>query len=360
MKRLALYFAFFLALAMVSCAPDPLPVDPDQPVEKGVFVLNEGNFGYANATLTFYDIEKDSAVNNLFYRANGAPIGDVGQSLCLMDGHLYIVVNNSKYIYKVDANTIVVDTTQPYILTDFYSPRYMVSVAPDKAYVSDIIGTDLWIINPQNMTHTGSISMGKSTETMVVIGKELYVTNWSKYYVPGMVNNTVQVIDIERDTKIAEIEVGFEPNCMAVDKNGYLWVLCEGAMWDAEPGVPGLWRIDPATKNAMLMVSFSETTLNLAIDAEGTHLYYVRGGDWSTGGDLHRVSIDNPTVEDDFVIPADGRVFYKVYVNPNNGDIYLSDAKNYAQNGTVYRYSANGELLGSFDAGICPGFMLFY
>ena len=52
-------------------------------------------------------------------------------------------------------------------------------------------------------------------------------------------------------------------------------------------------------------------------------------------------------------------MFYKIAVNPENGDIYVSDAKTYVQNGTVYRYSSDGVLLSSFDAGICPGFMLF-
>lgn len=371
MKKLFYLLVCVLAFAMASCTPDPIPEDPnnDDPINDtvepgyslphGVFVINEGTFTYANSSLTFYDPEMDTVANNLFYRANGAPIGDVGQSLALIDDKLYIVVNNSNYIYKTDANTIVCDLTQPYMLTDFVSPRYMLPVAPDKAYVSDIVSTDLWIINPQDMTHTGTIAMGKSTETMVQVGQEVYVTNWSKYYVEGMENNTVQVIDINNDVKVADITVGKEPNCMVVDKNGMVWVLCEGAMWDPEPGVPEIWKIDPATKQATKMVSFNETTLNMAIDVEGTHLYYVRGGDWVSSGDLHRVSIDNPTEEDSFVIPADGRMFYKVFVNPNNGDIYLSDSKNYTTNGTVYRYSSEGELLGEFDAGICPGYMLF-
>lgn len=360
-----------LAFAMVACTPDPLPDDPnnDDPttdtvepaytLPHGVFVINEGTFTYANSSLTFYDPEMDTVANNLFYRANGAPIGDVGQSLTLIDGKLYIVVNNSNYIYKADANTIVCDLTQPYILTDFVSPRYMLPVAPNKAYVSDLASTVLWIVNPEDMTHTGTIEMGKATETMVQVGQEVYVTNWSNYYVSDVENNTVQVVDAVNDIKVADITVGKGPNSMVVDKNGMVWVLCEGEMWSGL-GVPELWKIDPATKHATMMVQFEETTLNLAIDTEGTHLYYVRGGDgYSTGGDLRRVSIDNPTVEDNFVIPSEGRLFYKVFVNPNNGDIYLSDAKNYTVNGTVYRYSSDGVQLGSFDAGICPGFMLF-
>lgn len=360
---MALFFLF-------ACKPDePIVPDDPQPLPDdsvpavtigGMLVLNEGTFTYANSSLTYYNPETDSVANYVFFNTNGAPIGDVGQSLALIEDKLFIVVNNSNYIYKVDANTFKCDLDNPYQITDFYSPRYMLPVAPNKAYVSDIIGTDLWIINPQTMTHTGTIPMGKSTENMVMVGNEVYVSNWSKYYVEGMENNTVQVVDANTDTKIAEITVGKEPNIMVVDKNNKVWVLCEGAIWDADPGQPELWKIDPVTKQATLMASFTETTLNLAIDPTGSYLYYVRGGDWSTSGDLHRVSIDNPTEEDGFVIPSEGRMFYKVFVNPNNGDIYMSDSKNYVVDGTVYRYASDGTLLKSFDAGICPAYMLFY
>ena len=167
--------------------------------------------------------------------------------------------------------------------------------------------------------------------------------------------------DVNTDAKIAEITVGKEPNTMVVDKNNMVWVLCEGATWDyIDPGQPELWKIDPATKQATRMVLFTENAMNLAIDPSGSYLYYVRGGDYITGGDVHRVSIDNSTVEDDFVILANDRMIYKLFVNPNNGDIYLSDAKDYTVDGTVYRYSSTGTLLKSFDAGICPAFMLFY
>lgn len=359
MKRLAIFLCSII-LVFASCGPENPPVPEVTTVGKGVFVINEGNFTYANASLTFYDPEMDTVANNLFYRVNGAPIGDVGQSLAMYDGKLYIVVNNSNYIYKVDAGTIVCDTTQPYMLTDFVQPRYMLPVAPDKAYVSDLASTELWIVNPQTMTHTGTVSMGKSTETMVKVGREVYVANWSRYYVSGMENNTVQVVDSENDMKVAEITVGTEPNGMVVDKNGEIWVMCEGDSYDFEANVPStLWKINTTTKQAVLVKTFDKAALNLAIDPTGNYLYFVYGGDWTNGGDVHRLNVNQPDQEDDFVIPAEGKMFYKLFVNPQNGDIYLSDAKSYTVNGTVYRYSSDGVLLSSFDAGICPGFMLF-
>lgn len=356
MKRIAVLLSCLLVLLMVSCKPED-PVTPETPsIGKGVFVINEGSFTNGGSTLSFYNIENNTVENHLFYRANnGAVLGDTGQSLALIEGKLFIVVNNSNYIYKVDANTIVCDTTRPYMLSDFLSPRYMHIVNPEKAYVTDIISEELWIINPRNMTHTGTIHMGKPTETMVQVGQEVYVTNWSNYYDSLVQNNTVQVVDANNDMKVADITVSKEPCGMVVDKNNKIWVMCEGAVWTAEAEEPTLWRIDPVTKQAERMASFDlyDGVMNLAIDPTGNYLYYFRDNA------VRRVSIDHPDTEDSFIIPSEGRNFYKIAVDPVNGDIYVSDAKTYTVEGTVYRYSSDGLLLSAFDAGICPGFMLF-
>ena len=54
-----------------------------------------------------------------------------------------------------------------------------------------------------------------------------------------------------------------------------------------------------------------------------------------------------------------GRLFYGINVDPQNGDIYVTDAKNYIQNGDLLRYSADGTLLGTFSLGLIPSYMLF-
>ena len=372
MKYLRILFSFLTLSLLFACKPDPVtPPDPIYPpvdtttvdtvvLTKAMLIINEGTFTYANSSLTYYNIDQDSVVNYVFSNANdGAVIGDTGESLTLLDGKLYIVVNNSNYIYKVDINTFKCDMSQTYQIAGFSSPRYMLPVSSTKAYVSNINGIDLNIINPQTLTHVGTIPMGKSTECMLRVEDELYVTNWSRFYVNGMVNNTVQVVDLNNDIKVADIEVGFEPNCIVKDKNDKVWVMCEGDVNDLS--VPStLWKIDPSTKDATLVKTFDKKALSLAIDPTGTFLYFVYGGDWTNGGDVRRINVDSPSEMDSFVISGADKLFYKIAVDPWDGDIYLTDAKNYTVDGAVYRYSSDGTLITSFDAGICPGNMLFY
>ena len=358
MKRINLLLLACLATLLFACKPTP-PVDPNGfTVGSGVLVLNEGNFQFSNASLTFYDPIADTVCNNLFYKVNDAPLGDVGESMTLVDGKLYIVVNNSNLIYKVDANSIVCDTTKPFKLTDFYSPREMFFVTPEKAYVSDIIGTGLWIVNPKDMTHCGFIETGKTTEKMVPVGNELYVSNWSYYYVDNTSHdsyNTVQVIDMNNDVKVAEIEVGKEPNSMAVDRNGHVWVLCEGRSWDEDYGEqPSLWEIDPMMKTASKRYEFEGTVSTLRANPTGSMFYMIYNNE------VRRFDLGTQNLSETFRIEAEPQgLLYNMAVNPNTGDVYVTDAKNYMMNGTVYRYSDDGVLLNSFEAGVIPSAMLF-
>ena len=60
-----------------------------QITEKGLFITNEGNFQYGNATLSFYNPDTRKVENEIFYRANGMKLGDVAQSMIIRDGHPY-------------------------------------------------------------------------------------------------------------------------------------------------------------------------------------------------------------------------------------------------------------------------------
>lgn len=358
MKRISFLLVVALSVLLLSCKPEK-PVNPKAlDLGSGVFVLNEGNFNFSNASLSFYDTEADTVGNNLFYTVNGAPLGDVGQSLAMAGGQLYIVVNNSNLIYKVDGTTMVCDTTKPFKLGDFYSPREMHIVAPDKAYVTDIIGTNLWIVNPQTMTHMGTVAMGNTTEKMVQVGNELYVSNWSYYYIDPASHDsyhTVQVVDLNNDVKVADIEVGKEPNTMAVDKNGHVWVLCEGRSWEEDYGEqPSLWEIDPMLKTATKRCELTGTASNLKATPVGDQLYLV------LNNEVRRFDIASSTLSETFRITAEGASwFYNLAVEPHTGEVYVADVGSYQDNGTVYRYSADGLLLGSFKVGIIPSAMLF-
>lgn len=359
MKKLHFIIVAILMIATASCKKEKnqndTPVTPISEEKKGVYILNEGTFTYANSSLSYYDKEADTVGNNLFFKTNGSPIGDVGQSLALYNGSLYIVVNGSKYIYKVDAETLKFQAK----LEGFTSPRNIFSVGDGTAYVSDLQRDGLWLIDLEKMEHIQFIETGNSTEAMVRVGDELFVSNWSNYYVPNSSNKSVQVIDMKTNTLVETIDVPQEPNAMVVDKNDDIWVLCSGGYNPGEQD-PALVRIDPDTYQCDDPFRFEAGTDypdGLAIDGAGENLYYLNGG--YNELNVYKMSIDAAQTPDEPFIAAEGRVFYNVAVDPENGDVYVTNAKNYVQNGDVERFSKDGELLSKFTVGVVPCYMLF-
>ena len=149
---------------------------------EGVFIVNEGNFNYGGASLSYYQPDSKHLENEVFQRANAMRLGDVAQSMVVRNGVGWVVVNNSHIIFAIDTETF----REVGRITDLPSPRYIAFVSDEKAYVSQIDSDRIIIINPKTFSITGEIICPMttpyrtgSTEQMVVVGDYLYVACWS-------------------------------------------------------------------------------------------------------------------------------------------------------------------------------------
>ena len=344
-------------MAFVSCNPDNK--DPqDKNIAKGLFILNEGTCTYANSSLTFYDPEADTVENNLFYKVNLAPLGDVANSMAIDENGIYIVVNNSNYIYKINEKTLKYEAK----LDGLELPRHIMFINENKAYISTQQSTGLWIFNPETMQKTGFVETGNTTEKMVRVGNEVVVTNWSDFYQPGTSNSTIQFVDIATDKLVDEMAVAAEPHSIVLDKNNNIWVLCSGGY--TAPCEPALFCINPKTREIVKRFDFAEGDYpsSMAIDKAGENLFILNGGFGTL--DLYKMSVDaselpaTPLVNSQQTTDNSPKVFSTVAVS-EDGDIYLTDVKNYVQNGDVLRYDSDGNFVTKFGAGIVPGAMMF-
>lgn len=313
----------------------------------GLFITNEGNFQYGNATLSFYDPQTKRVQNEVFFRANGMKLGDVAQSMSIYGNRGWIVVNNSHVIFAIDPDTF----KEIGRIENLPSPRYIHFLSDEKAYVTQLWDNRIVIVNPTTYEITGHIRVPEmtmesgSTEQMVQLGRYVFCNCWSY-------QNRIIKIDTETDRVVDQLAVGIQPTSIVADKFGRLWTITDGGYEGSPYGyeAPSLYCIDPVNFKVEKQFGFKigDRPSEIQINGDGDKLYWINNDVWCM--DITADSL--PALP---FLAYHGTIYYGLTVNPLNGEVYIADAIDYQQQGKIYRYSAEGELIDEFYAGITPG-----
>ncbi len=327
----------FIAFCISSCKKEPDNHQQNN-VGKGVYIINEGNFQFGNAKVSYYNKNDDSVADDLFQAANNRPLGDVLQSMFIFNGKAYLVVNNSQKIEVVNPLTFVSSA----VISGLGSPRYFLPVSNSKAYITDFENINaISVIDLNSNTVTGKIPCNGWTEELILSNGKVFVTN--------LRSDKIYVVNPNTDVLGDSITVSYACNSVKEDKNGKVWVLCSGDEQKNFSG--GLYRINPATlqvEQSFPFPNLSDSPWRLRMNPASDTLYFLNGG-------VYRMAISETTLPATAFIPQNNRNFYGIGIDPETGIVYVSDAIDYVQRGMVYRYNPDGTLLSSFQAGIIPG-----
>lgn len=314
---------------------------------EGLFITNEGNFQYGNATLSYYDPATKTIENEVFFRANAMKLGDVAQSMVIRDSIGWIVVNNSHVIFAINIKTF----KEVGRITNLTSPRYIYFLSDEKAYVTQLWDNRIFIVNPKRYEITGYIDCPDmtmetgSTEQMVKFGKYIYVNCWSY-------QNRILKIDTETDKVVDELVVGIQPTSLVMDCNNKIWTITDGGYEGSPYGheAPALYRIDPVTFTVEkeFRFKFGDWPSEVQLNGTADKIYWINNDIWEMDVNAERLPL-RP------FLPYKNTLYYGLTINPKNGDVYVADAIDYVQKGMVYRYSKECELLDQFYVGIIPG-----
>jgi DNA-binding beta-propeller fold protein YncE len=357
----SLLIGFLLVLISVACMKDDElwdfePLQTERP-SRGLFVVNEGNFTYGNASLSYYDMETGEVFNDAFFLTNGLPLGDVAVSMTIRDSLGYIVVNNSGRIYVVNTATFKYEGK----ITGLTSPRHIHFISDTKAYVTDLYARSVAVVNPLTMERTGTINVSNGspsyfrhpTEQMVRVDRFIYTNCWS-------FDRLILVIDSEEDRVVDSIEVLKQPNSMVLDRHRTLWVLCDGGFPESPYGYEngGLLKIVAGATEARIVYRFArgDAPTELNINGTGDTLYFLNRH-------VYRMPVSAET-EPEIVIPSPypqgyNGGYYGLGVDASSTEIYVSDAMDFTQPGIIYRCSPDGFPLDTFQAGVVPGAFCF-
>lgn len=328
------------------------PTAPGDEFEMGVFVLNEGNFGSANSSVSYIDELVQVNRPAVFSNINGTSLGDTAQSIELHEEVAMIVVNVSNKIEIVDRYTFESLGT---ISSNLSNPRY-VEIIGNNIYVSNWgDGMDpnddfISVFNFSDYSFKQSIPVAEGPEKMLALNGELYVAHIGGF----SFNNLVSHIDSETNTVVNEIEVGDRPNSMVIQGND-IWVLSSGKPAYADEETAGtLTRIDAGTDEVVADFAFPEISIH------PENLKIVGGSAYMTiGKSLYKYDFNGelpvaPEYNFDEVAVLYGLEIYedKVYIASPRAD--------FTGDGDLYIYDLNdGSLLDNYSVGINPNGIYF-
>lgn len=351
MKKLGIKWTVLVMASMVVVAcedDDTQGVNKPMDLTEGLFVVNEGNWGSGNSTLSYYNPQTREVSNEVFYLANGMKLGDLAQSMTVDGDVAWVVVNNSNVVYAMDATTM---KELGRIDEGLVSPRCVCAVSDDKLYITQMYSNTIAVADAKSYEVVDYIEcpdmsqQDGSTEEMVFDGRYVYVSCWS-------FQKDILKIDAQSDEVVESIEVGIQPSSLVLDAKGKLWTLTDGG-YEGNPlgyEAPELVRIDAKSMAVEARYTFTKGDFVSDVKLNGGRdtLYWLNNGVW-------RMPVMSDNLPEEPILRADNGYLYSMTIAPQTSDIYVSDAIDYVQQGVVSRYNSRAELIDEFRVGVCPG-----
>ncbi len=386
--RYIVYVSFALAAVVLACAcredeivvPTeyellPMPIRdeasfaPGEPI--GMYLLNEGNMGSNKASIDYVDFVNGYYVRSIYTERNPTVIkelGDVGNDIQVYGSRLYAVINCSHKVEVMDARTC-----RRIGQVDIPNCRY-IRFAKDKAYVSSYVGPvsidpdaqlgAVFEVDTATLAVTREVTVGYQPDELEMLGEYIYVANSGGYRVPNY-DYTVSVVERYGMKQVEKIPVGLNLHRIRRDRYNRLWVTSRGDYESVPSRLHILERKNSISKDMVVTDTLDIPCSEFVIQGDSLYFYSVS---WNNQAEENTVSygiIDITTKElvtSSFITDgtqADIKIPYGIAVNPYNGDIYVTDAKNYVSSGVLHCYGRDGVKKWSVRTGDIPAHMAF-
>jgi YVTN family beta-propeller protein len=343
---------YFLKLVIISLAFLSLACGDDEKLVKGqyasgIFIVNEGNFGSGNGSVSHYNPSDKTVIEDVFKAENDFALGDVVQSLHIDGDKAFIVVNNSKKIEVVNYGDFSSIAT---ISENLANPRYMVS-KDGKGYISNWGNFDsnfaldqsyVEVIDLKDFKEVKKINTQDGSENMIIKGNTLFVSN--------SFTNTVSAIDLVSGSISKTITVGNSPGVLIEDKTGMVWVVCAGSFGGNDGR---LVSIDAQKLEVTQSIDLTKNVgSKITYNSSANEIYYY-------GGKVVYALKMGTTSPKVFLDISDFSGIYGIGFDESRNAIYVSDAVGFAGKGTVHQYETSGQLIHQFKVGVGPSGFVF-
>ncbi len=348
-----------LGMGFTACSDDENEPEPIiDPVDYPAYILNEGIWGANNANITrFYPQYKIDNLSDFYQEMNGTKMGDVANAMMEEDNNIYVVLNGSMYVARLDMTT---KEQARYTFPKSEGAPRCIDVEDGYAYVTQY-GGQVTKLNIKDMTLAGTFKGGDNLEGIVEKDGKLYVAN--TYTVDGsnnwVYNKEVFVIDAKTMALEKTIEVVDNPTKL-YEIDGKIYLISAGNYKDVSGA---LQIINPQTDTAQTILN----DVTKITEGNDGFIYGVRStydASWQLTNSFFTYNPkSNQTSETSFLQDAPSSfstaAIYMLEVDEETGFIYIGTS-DYTTNGTIYQFDKGGKLVKSFDSGgINPSAMVF-
>ncbi len=329
-----------ILIGINSCKKETTTVETEN--FKGVIVVNEGQFQKSNGSIGLFKPGNGNYFD-AFQQANGRPLGDVVQSINLIDGKFYIIVNNSNKIEVVNQSDFKSVGT-----ISVNSPRQIIKMANNKACVTQLFTNNVSIVDLSNNTVEKIININSWSENLVLIGKKIYI---------GTNSNYIKIIHTDSMKLTDSIMVGSGINKFVKLTETTGAVFSTGATdWNTgnvtEKGRFSWFSNDSNKLSKSIELATGSYGGSMTFNSTNDEFYFTFGS-----GLIYTVKENGTGLAEYLNLPS-GISAYGLNFDNVNQELYILDAGDFNTSGKCYVFDNNIEKR-SFSTGLVPNSVFF-
>jgi len=348
MRILQNFWAVAIALTFFACESSDIEI-PLGEFERGVLVMNEGNFGTNDGEVFYFNPENGEVKGNIFESHNARPFAGLLEDMVLVDDRLYLVANTGK-VEIVNANDF---SGIGAVSSGADQPRSL-AIAGGKLFISDYGPYDENYATPNSYIAVVNNVQGGTISKKIPVSRKpegLFALE-NRVLVAVTQDRVMQVIDVITEEVVETREITGAPHSF-FEVNGQLYLYARDA------NNVYFHQIDRNSHSVSgtVTAAIDGSTYRYALGRDNS-VYIITSTGWPEYNDaVSRLSLSTGEVLNAALIS--GTRFYGIGYDPANRQIYIGDNNAFQGNGTVLIFNEEGQEVNSFDAGRAPSGFLF-
>lgn len=344
MERIIKKAFFFGVVAMfVACSneTDDLQIPVGGNSSSVCYVLNSGDWGSGNSSLTKYDLETGVVVQNFFEYQNGRCLGNMANDMLVYGSKMYIAVSGESTveITSLDAKSIKQIKCSG-------QPRYLASDGGN-VYVTYYDG-NVARIDTATLEVDAMVGVGRNPEQLAVHAGRLYVANSGgmDYNTELGYDRTVSVVDLATFTEVGKIDVVCNPAVVVPCSNG-VFVASYGNYYD----IPSTLQFISSDGGVAVVEECSNMTELCYNDGRLYGFFSLYDENWNAAITYISYGVEDKTVDSPWIKELFLPVPYMVCAA---GEYVCVTSSDYMNDGDTYLYDTDGMLAHTIPSGLNP------